>query len=148
VRCREVRDQKVDRSALQEQALVYRTGVAQEHFLSFVTPDDRLAAFLRLSLPTPSTGDAILAELQGAALIRELHVFGQSLPVGAEQQGAAQHTGLGTRLIRWSEKIAHNHGFHKLAVISSVGTRRYYLRRGFQRGELYLMKVLGAQGDV
>jgi histone acetyltransferase (RNA polymerase elongator complex component) len=29
-----------------------------------------------------------------------------------------------------------------MAVISAVGTRQYYLDRGFERGELYLIKSL------
>jgi len=46
----------------------------------------------------------------------------------------------GTRLLRQAERIAAQHGYRRLAVISAVGTRRYYLRRGFERGELYLSK--------
>ena len=29
-----------------------------------------------------------------------------------------------------------------VAVISAVGTRQYYLERGFERGELYLVKSI------
>jgi elongator complex protein 3 len=67
-------------------------------------------------------------------------VYGQSLPVGAEKQGAAQHTGLGTRLLEKAEAVAKASGFKRLAVISAIGTRGYYLDRGFERGELYLTK--------
>jgi elongator complex protein 3 len=80
--------------------------------------------------------------LDGAALIREVHVYGQSLPVGAEKQGAAQHAGLGTRLLEEAEHVAIANGFKRMAVISAVGTRGYYLGRGFERGELYLTKKL------
>jgi elongator complex protein 3 len=76
-------------------------------------------------------------------LIREVHVYGQSLPVGAEKKGAAQHTGLGTRLLEEAERIAAAKGFEQAAVISAVGTRGYYLDRGFERGELYLVKNFG-----
>jgi elongator complex protein 3 len=51
VRCREVRGQAVELSALHTEDLVYQAGTAEEHFLSFVTPEDHLAGFLRLSLP-------------------------------------------------------------------------------------------------
>jgi len=34
-----------------------------------------------------------MTDLTGAALIREVHIYGQSLPVGGEQEGAAQHIG-------------------------------------------------------
>jgi elongator complex protein 3 len=83
-----------------------------------------------------------MRDLERAALIREVHVYGQSLPVGAEKEGAAQHAGLGTQLLREAERLARENGFRRLAVISAVGTRRYYLDRGFERGELYLVKQL------
>jgi elongator complex protein 3 len=81
-------------------------------------------------------------DLKDAAIIREVHVYGQSLPVGADDHNAAQHTGLGTRLIESAEAIAKEKGFKRLAVIAAVGTRQYYLDRGFSRGDLYLLKDL------
>jgi elongator complex protein 3 len=50
--------------------------------------------------------------------------------------------GLGTSLIEEATKIAKTKGYTKLAVISAVGTREYYRRRGFQDGELYQFKIL------
>jgi len=38
--------------------------------------------------------------------------------------------------------VARAHGFRRLAVISAVGTRQYYLDRGFERGKYYLVKSL------
>ncbi len=38
------------------------------------------------------------------------HVYGQSLEVGAEQQGAAQHIGLGSDLVTEAERIAASSG--------------------------------------
>ncbi len=149
VRCREVRNTDVDVSTLKLDDLIYQTDAAEEHFISYITPDDRLAGFIRLSLPdSPSLfsekmpGGVDFPDLAGAALIREVHVYGQSLPVGAEQGGAAQHVGLGTKLLAEAEKIARAAGYSRLAVISAIGTRKYYLDRGFERGELYLVKTL------
>lgn len=142
VRCREVRGKPVNAESLRLDDMVYLADAAEEHFLSYLTADDQLAGFIRLSLPgkaSPSTG---MPDLDEAALIREVHVYGQSLPVGAEKEGAAQHTGLGTRLLEEAESIARANGFKQMAVISAVGTRGYYLQRGFERGELYLTKNL------
>jgi elongator complex protein 3 len=142
VRCREVRGKVVDSETLRMDDLGYQAGAAEEHFISFVTPDDGLAGFIRLSLPTkdsPSTG---MADLDGAALIREVHVYGQSLSFGEEQSGAAQHLGLGTRLLEEADNVARAHGFSRMAVISAIGTRHYYLDRGFERGEYYLVKKI------
>ena len=142
LRCREVRGEKVDARTLRLEELVYQTGGAQEYFISYVTPQDRIAGFLRLSLPGPDAPHTAMLDLQGAAIIREVHVYGQSLPVGGEEHGAAQHAGLGRRLVQRAEKIAAQNGCRRLAVISAIGTRQYYLRQGFERGEYYLVKPL------
>jgi elongator complex protein 3 len=142
IRCREVRQQNVEAEGLRMEELVYTAGGAEEHFLSYVTPGDQLAGFLRLSLPGVRSPDTGLDDLRGAAIVREVHVFGQSLPVGEEQEGAAQHAGLGTELLHKAEMIATQQGFECLVVISAIGTRQYYLERGFERGELYLVKKL------
>jgi elongator complex protein 3 len=41
-----------------------------------------------------------------------------------------------------AEEIAGGHGYTRLAVISAIGTRRYYMKRGFERGVYYLVKSL------
>jgi elongator complex protein 3 len=140
VRCREVKGRAVDLALLKMNDLIYPTDQAEEHFISYDTPDEKLAGFIRLSLPDKSAPQTDLIDLGDAALIREVHVYGESLPVGAEKQGATQHAGLGTRLLQQAEVIAKEKGFSRLAVISAVGTRQYYLERGFKRGELYLVK--------
>lgn len=142
IRCREVRGKAINSNALILDDLVYRAGTAEEHFLSYVTSDDKLAGFVRLSLPSKDAPQTGMSDLDEAALIREVHIYGQSLPVGAEQEGMAQHAGLGTRLLAEAERIARENGFARMAVISAVGTRQYYLARGFERGEYYLVKKI------
>lgn len=142
VRCREVRGKSVETRLLKLDDLVYQSDKAEEHFISYVMPDDKLAGFVRLSLPAGDAPETKLNELDGAALIRELHVYGQSLLVGEEKAGAAQHAGLGTHLLEQAEQVARASGFRRMAVISAVGTRQYYLERGFERGDLYLTKAI------
>jgi len=142
IRCREVGAGRVDTALLRLDDLVYHPDGAEEHFLSFVSPDDKITGFLRLSLPGPESPATGLSDLAGAAIIREIHVYGQSLAVGAEQSGAAQHAGLGTRLLVEADRIASEKGYRRMAVIAAVGTRQYYLERGFERGELYLVKPI------
>jgi elongator complex protein 3 len=142
IRCREINKYKMDRDNLWLERLVYPAGGAEEHFIAFNTPEDKLAGFLRLSLPgahSPATG---LSDLDGAAIIREIHVYGQSLEVGQERRGAAQHAGLGTHLLELAEETARHQGYHRIGVIAAVGTRHYYLKRGFERGEYYLVKTI------
>lgn len=142
IRCREVRQKEVNPGQLRLESLEYEPQGAREIFLSFTTPDDLLAGFLRLSLPHSDGVETGVPDLAHAALIREVHVYGQSLPVGAEKNGAAQHSGLGTLLLEHAAEVAKRYGFRRLAVIAAVGTRQYYLNRGFQRGELYLVRDL------
>jgi elongator complex protein 3 len=141
VRCREIRRLQVTPKSVELHDLVYHPAKAEEHFLSFDTEDDKLAGFLRLSLPedTHATG---LEDLVDAAIIREVHVYGQSLEVGEEREGIAQHSGLGTQLIMEAEEIARSKGYKKLAVIAAVGTRAYYAGRGFKQAQHYMAKAL------
>jgi elongator complex protein 3 len=113
--------------------------VGEERFLEWVTSDDRLAGFLRLTLPR---GDAPLPELAGAALIREVHVYGASLPLGDRADTARQHAGLGRALVEEAARIACEAGYGRIAVISAVGTRPYYRRLGFTEGALYQHRTL------
>lgn len=142
IRCREVRSGNVAADDLVLHDLIYDADFAEEHFISFITSDDKLTGFLRLSLPTASAPPTNLEDLAHAAIIREVHIYGQSLQVGQERQGSAQHTGLGTRLLQKADEIAQQRGFKRMAVISAIGTRNYYLERGFHRGALYLVKNL------
>ncbi len=141
IRCREIRKGQIESKTLLYDDLVYRTGWAEEHFLSYNTETDNIVGFLRLSLPDK---DKVIPidDLMGAAIIREVHVYGQSLEVGSEQSGMAQHSGLGTSLIEKACEIAKEKGYTKIAVISAVGTRQYYAGRGFSEAELYMVRDL------
>ncbi len=157
IRCREVREAIVDEASLREGALrpvvhAYEAGGADEVFLSYETAQGRLAGFLRLSLPGRAEGGALAAEtaavwaavpeIAGAAMIREVHVYGPALGIGAGSAGEAQHLGLGRRLVAEAKARARNRGFDRLAVISAIGTRRYYEAQGFRRGDLYMIAPL------
>jgi elongator complex protein 3 len=148
IRCREVRSLQVTPDLLLLEDLVYHPQGAVEHFLSFVTPDDHLVGYIRLCLPerdiTFTSEPDLYKDLADAALVREVHVYGQSLPVGVEKTGAAQHAGLGTRLLEEAEKIARTSGYKQIAVIAAIGTRAYYRQRGYDRGVYYMTKSLTA----
>ncbi|HEX2905229.1 MAG TPA: tRNA uridine(34) 5-carboxymethylaminomethyl modification radical SAM/GNAT enzyme Elp3 [Phototrophicaceae bacterium] len=134
IRAREVRFRQVEAIELHLDELGYSTNGGDEIFLQYITAARDIAGFLRLSLPTEPP---ITAELAGAAMIREVHVYGQSLEIGESAPGRAQHLGLGRQLIERAAAIARERGYHKLAVISAIGTREYYRKRGFADGELY-----------
>jgi elongator complex protein 3 len=137
IRNREIRRQKVSREDLSLRIDTYGTDVTTEHFLSFETIDERIAGFLRLSLPHRDL-EHPFPELQDQAMIREVHIYGPALDLGEDSQGEAQHMGLGSALIKKAKNLAQEAGYRRIAVISAIGTREYYARHGFQSDGLYM----------
>jgi elongator complex protein 3 len=134
IRSREIRRERFESDELVLKTTAYETSIGSEVFLEFTTPDDRITAFSRLSLPSCS---APISELDGSALIREVHVYGPSLAMGSRSETKAQHRGLGQELVFEAARLAGAAGFASLAVISAVGTRPYYRKLGFVDGALY-----------
>lgn len=141
IRCREIRRDPVAPEDLKLVITTYDTDATTEHFLSFETDDERIAGFLRLSFPRQDI-PLPLPELAGHAMIREVHVYGPSLPLGEESEGEAQHIGLGSRLIAQAKQMAREAGYSHLAVISAIGTREYYTRHDFIMENLYMICTL------
>ena len=140
VRCREIRGERpAERLSLR--VTRYRASGGQEWFLEWVDKDDRLYALLRLRLVKENKMAQLFPVLQGAALIRELHVFGRALGVKEKGEGV-QHRGLGEQLLKKAEEIAKREGFLKVAVIAGVGVRSYYRQRGYQLKQSYMVKLL------
>ncbi len=135
VRAREIARDAFDPDDAKLRVTEYETATGTECFHEFVTPDDRILGFLRLSLPSGRV--TAPAEVENAALIREVHVYGSAVSLGEDAEARPQHRGLGTRLIEAAAERAASAGFARLAVISAVGTRGYYRDRGFADGTLY-----------
>ena len=144
IRAREVRRGVVANTAIELRHFHYDTDVSAEIFISFET-DDALLGFCRLSLPT---AEPITDELSDTAMIREVHVYGQSLTLGANAGEHAQHRGLGTALVEEAVRLATDAGYAHLAVISAIGTRPYYRRLKFVDGDLYMHRTLSTDGRL
>jgi len=149
IRFREINQQQVSAAELTLQDFVYTTAVSDEHFLQWVTADNKIAGFCRLSLPhwdkliagaCDVTANELLVQ-PGQAMIRELHVYGQALSLGSEGM-SAQHQGLGQKLLAKASSIAAEAGYTSLNVISSIGTRAYYRAQGFTDAGPYQQKAL------
>ncbi|MEM7111866.1 MAG: tRNA uridine(34) 5-carboxymethylaminomethyl modification radical SAM/GNAT enzyme Elp3 [Chloroflexota bacterium] len=141
IRCREIRRDKVTEADLSLRITTYETDATMEHFLSFETDDNRLAGFLRLSLPRRDI-ELPLPELADHAMIREVHVYGPALNLGEDSSGEAQHMGLGSRLVTKAKEMAREAGYGNIAVISAIGTREYYAKHDFVVDGLYMTAVL------
>ena len=144
IRCREVgaASGQAARAVMKHRTYAASGGV--EHFLSFETPEEAtIFGFVRLRL-SDSPGAGVFPCLQGAGLIRELHVYGQLVPslppakgdqavqpLAGASAAAAQHTGFGRRLMVRAEELAAAGGCTSTAVIAGIGTRGYYRKLGY-----------------
>jgi elongator complex protein 3 len=141
IRCREVgfalrhgriTKEELASSDVKLNKIEYPASGGTEVFLSFENPKEIIFGLCRLRVDGSKT-----------ALIRELHVFGPEVKLGAESE-RVQHKGLGTALMKEAERIATEHGCDKIKVISGVGVREYYKNLGYELdNEQYMSKGIG-----
>ena len=81
-------------------------------------------------------------------MIRELHVYGRVNPVGHNLQKGAQHLGIGKRLLDMAETISAANGYTDIAVISGIGVRDYYRKRGYHLKDTYMVKSVNKDMDA
>ena len=144
IRYREIGTAGAELEELSLEVVPYETGSTSERFLQWVTPEGKIAGFLRLSLPASAAVEQLGEEAPvalGEAMIREVHVYGMAAKVGA-QDGAAQHHGLGRSLVARACELAREAGYERINVISAVGAREYYRHLGFADHGLYQQKEL------
>ena len=149
IRCREVGQHAMRNTAspltenIRLQRIVYEASGGTEIFLSFEDPKlDILVGYVRLRIPGEEAHRTEIKD-QNAAIIRELHVFGQTVPVGARNESAYQHRGYGTRLIAEAERTAaEDYQRTKMVVISALGTKNYYSRFDYRHDGPYMSKRL------
>lgn len=155
IRCREIRDSRLETRDSRLVTRQYQAANGKEIFLSYegansVGDDNHLRrtkkllyAFLRLRLPNKADNEItkLIPELQGAALIRELHTYGQVVGIGKRAK-AVQHLGFGRKLMAKAEKIVKAKGYQKIAVISGIGVREYYRKLGYRLQGTYMVKSL------
>ncbi|MCK5096119.1 MAG: tRNA uridine(34) 5-carboxymethylaminomethyl modification radical SAM/GNAT enzyme Elp3 [Candidatus Pacebacteria bacterium] len=148
IRCREVRNEEVLLEDYILSRIEYETQTGKEIFLSFEhknRKENKCAAFCRLRLPDKKATNDLsgnLSVLKGAAIIRELHTYGQLVRI-SEEGSQSQHRGFGRRLMDEAESIAREEGYEKMAVISGVGVREYYKNKlGYELDRTYMVKEL------
>ncbi len=131
IRCREIK--KEINKKLKLKTMKYKTSISTEYFLEYVTEEDKIAGFLRLSIYKKNNSLLINTK----AMIRELHVYGMSLNIKDRSDFSGQHLGLGTKLLIEAEKIVKKNKLKNISVISATGTREYYEKRGFKLEKKY-----------
>jgi elongator complex protein 3 len=113
-----------------------------EYFISAEDVDrDILIGFLRLRRPSNKAWRPEIVSYE-SYLVRELHVYGRAIPLGARDEEWWQHRGIGEALLRKAEEIADTEGGEKILVMSGIGVREYYYRLGYSRDGPYVSKML------
>ena len=119
----------------------YDASDGREIFLSFEdVKKDILIGFARLRIPFKPFRPEINEK---TGLLRELHVYGPTVPIGKFKEKAWQHRGMGKKLLLEAEMIAKEEfGMKKMIVISGTGVRPYYYRLGYRPDGPYVSKSL------
>ena len=134
IRCREYGHRLRDGWAVGEPRLIrldYEAWGGKEVFLSYEDENETLFGLLRLRI----NGEK--------AVVRELHIFGPEVSLGGRLERAAQHRGLGERLLREAERIARGEfKADSLLVLSGVGAREYYRSLGYGLEGDYMTREL------
>lgn len=144
IRSREIKNENVSWENLELEIIRYNTFIGKEYFLSYKTKDtDKICGFLRLCIPRLNYRKSnYIEELRNSSLIREVHVYGKVMSLNVDSSGEPQHLGLGKKLIEKAEEITKKNGIKYISVISAIGTREYYKKRGFEMGEMYMRKEI------
>ena len=148
IRCREVKTNTININEFKIKIRDYNASDGIEYFISWEDSNDVLLGFLRLRINKndDKMRDIYFPELNDCTLIRELHIYGQVTCHDKDNNGSGvQHLGLGKALINKAIEITKNYGFGKIAVISGVGVRNYYIKQGFEENDklgFYLIKSI------
>jgi len=154
IRCREIRNKFAASKNLKLFRQDYNASDGREIFLSFEDPERKnLHSLLRLRINSEvHSSECILQQTQDntyrlrpelQAIIREVHTYGQMMPIKSKNKKSPQHIGLGKKLITEAERITQKEfNLKKIAVISGVGVRDYYRKLGYRLEGGYMVKYL------
>jgi elongator complex protein 3 len=152
MKCRDIRTREVGIQEIHHKIrpynveLIRRDYVANDGWETFLSYEDVeqdiLIGLLRLRKCGSGTFRPEFIE-QNTSIIRELHVYGSTVPVNTKNPVKFQHQGFGVLLMEEAQRIAlEEHGSSKISVISGVGTRNYYRKLGYQLDGPYMSKML------
>ena len=141
LRCREIKNQQIDPNNIKEVIREYNDIDGTEYFISMESHDESLIyGFCRLRIN--HNNKDVMTILHDHALIRELHVYGVMTPHDSSKTTRTQHHGFGKRMLKKAEQIAYMNNRRKMAIISGVGVREYYAKRGYTLNNNFMVKNL------
>ena len=135
---RDLKSSKTINNKLKLRTTKYSAQNGTEYFSEFINNQNILFALLRLRIfKNPLTN-------QNKAIIREIHVYGQSLSIGQKPTNFGQHKGLGKQLIQKAEQITKQNNIKELKIISGVGVREYYkkLKYKLDKDKIYMERKI------
>lgn len=149
IRCREVghrllRDGvRPNADYIQIKTTKEKASEGEEIFVSAEDPvNDVLVGYLRLRVPSDKAHRPEIRR-ERPSIVRELHVYGQLVPVGEHLAKAWQHKGYGAVLLAEAERISReDYDCTKILVTSALGTKQYYMRFGYNYDGPYVSKRL------
>jgi len=170
IRGREVKNRQIDQQKARLWIDKYRSSGGDEYFISYENDNRtvlygfvrlRLSGLKKVNFPYNDIDDHLeindskeenfrfFSCLENAALIRELHVYGELVHQSEDNTGTqTQHLGIGRLLMSTAEKIAWGQGYRKCAVISGIGVRGYYHKLGYRLDETYMVKIFNSEVDL
>jgi len=152
IRCREYgiskRKEIIDERSLDEIKLYrqdYEASKGQEIFLSYENNQENyLVGYLRLRKPSKLAHRPELNDGK-TMIVREIKVVGELVPKGTKPNrfSQIQHRGFGKLLMENAEAISSEEfEAKKLAVISGIGVRDWFIKMGYKLDGVYVSKVL------
>ena len=152
VKCRCIRCREVGHKMVKEKVYVskpqmvirkYNANRGLEFFISFEDPEnDVILGFIRLRKPSDKAWREEIVSSE-TYLVRELHVYGKSIPLGHGPEATSwQHRGLGRKLLAMVEDLVSSLGGEKIVIISGVGVREYYYKLGYTLDGPYVSKMV------
>jgi len=150
IRCREVGIRKINNQDMKItlKRNDYDSSNGKEVFLSLEDASKKiLFGYLRLrKLARPHRKELNDKDGKPSAIVRELHVLGQMVDIGRNNDftsTSSQHKGYGSRLLEKAEDIVKNEFFtESISIISAIGTRQYYKKFGYHLNGPYVTKEL------
>jgi len=125
----------------------YEASDGHEWFFQYIDPVDRtIFALLRLRIPSQvfSWQPHFIDTLNSAAIIREVHVFGDQIPVWFQGNNSGQHMWFGRSLLeKVYQKVSSEYKqCSKIAVIAWVWVRQYYQKYWYRLENEYMVTYI------
>jgi ELP3 family radical SAM enzyme/protein acetyltransferase len=112
-----------------------------DYFIAYESYDRcALFGFIRLRFVDNENNLTIFNILKGRGIVRELHVYGDTVAVNTYGKHGCQHNGIGKGLLSYAERITMENGLYGIAVISGEGVKEYYEKRGYKEVDTFMVK--------